>query len=198
MKTVYLIGDSIRFGIGLPDRRARGYGYFVKKTLEERGLAEVFQPNENCLFSAYVLENAAQWFEQAGDTAQICVVHWNCGAHDLTRIDGEPLTDVRTYAETLKRIYRRIALLCPNARQVFALNTAIDDDLPGPPRKDADMQRYNDAAMDALGGFPIVLNDLHTLTKAFPRDYRLDSTHFSEEGAQAIAQATAGLIARLI
>jgi hypothetical protein len=53
-------------------------------------------------------------------------VHWNNGLWDVLRLFGdEPFTEINYYGESLKRIYKRIRFLFPNAKIIFALSTSV-------------------------------------------------------------------------
>ena len=77
MKTVFLIGDSIRMG----------YDRFVRGVLADE--AAVYYPSENCRFAQYVLRYAHEWIEKECNPACVDVVHWNAGLWDVSRLYGE-------------------------------------------------------------------------------------------------------------
>ena len=66
MKNVLLIGDSIRMG----------YDKAVKHTLQNK--ANVYFPEENCRFAAYVLRYIHEYKRLVGDN-QVDLLHWNAG-----------------------------------------------------------------------------------------------------------------------
>ena len=70
MKTVLLIGDSIRQGYEQPVREALA------------GVADVLAPQENCRFAQYVLRNLHEWKGSANVPDDTDVVHWNAGLWD--------------------------------------------------------------------------------------------------------------------
>ena len=97
MKTVFLIGDSIRFGA---PPSSPGYGIYVKEKLA--GKAEVMYPDENCRFAQYTLRYLHEWAKDI-DRENVAVVHWNNGLWDALRLFGdEPFTPVEFYVDTLK------------------------------------------------------------------------------------------------
>ena len=96
MKNVLLIGDSIRMG----------YDKAVKHTLQNR--ANVYFPEENCRFAAYVLRYIHEYKRLVGDN-QVDVLHWNAGLWDNLHWFGEePQTPVEIYAYYIERICVRI------------------------------------------------------------------------------------------
>lgn len=81
MKTVFLMGDSIRMG----------YDRYVRDALADE--AAVYYPSENCRFAQYTLRNAHEWIEKDCQPERVDVVHWNAGLWDVLRLFGdEPLT----------------------------------------------------------------------------------------------------------
>ena len=109
MKKVVLIGDSIRLG----------YDKYIRNALG--GVATVCSPEENCRFAQYVLRYAHEW-KIAGEWGDdVDVVHWNAGLWDALRLFGEdPFTPLPFYADTLKRVHKRLRLLFPKAKIIFA------------------------------------------------------------------------------
>lgn len=126
MKKMFLIGDSIRFGLA-KEGREYGYGYYVKKKL--KGAAEVYQPDENCRFLQYTLRYLHEWAGKA-PLGEIDVVHWNNGLWDLLHMFGdEVFTSPSLYEELLIRVYNRIKYLFPRTKIIFALNTPVIEEL---------------------------------------------------------------------
>ena len=83
MKTVFLMGDSIRMG----------YDRYVRDALADE--AAVYYPSENCRFAQYTLRNAHDWIEKECQPECVDVVHWNAGLWDVARLFGdEPLTPI--------------------------------------------------------------------------------------------------------
>ena len=123
MKNIMLVGDSIRYGSHVVSEVAElspGYGIYVKEMLE--GVANVYAPEENCRFAQYSLRFLQKWAKKV-PAEEIDVVHWNNGLWDVLRLyDDEPLTPIEFYGDLLKRVYKRIRLLFPNAKVIFALS----------------------------------------------------------------------------
>ena len=187
MKNVFLIGDSIRFGSG---DVSPGYGVYVKEKLE--GRANVYAPDENCRFAQYTLRYLHEWVEKCGvDGKSIDVVHWNNGLWDVLRLFGEePFTPVDMYVEMLRRVHKRIRMLFPNARVIFALNTAVIEDMSKPEftRRNADIERYNAAALALMEELGVEVNDLYAVTKNMGREMHADWVHYNEEGSRILAE----------
>ena len=184
MKNIYLIGDSIRFGApGSP-----GYGVYVKEKLE--GKANVYAPNENCRFAQYTLRYLHEW-ANAVDKEKIDIVHWNNGRWDALRLFGdEPLTDIETYGIMLKRVYKRIIFLFPNAKVIFALSTAVIEEWGNPDffRYNSEIEQYNQKAKEVMNELGVEVNDLYTLSKSFDNSLHSDWVHYGTEGSKLLAE----------
>ena len=193
MKNVFLIGDSIRYGaISNPDYQTAnspGYGIYVAEMLN--GVANVYAPNDNCRFAQYTLRYLYDWSKDV-DCEGIDVVHWNNGLWDVLRINGdEPLTPVCVYEAMLVRVYNMIKKLFPNAKIIFALSTAVVEEWARPDfkRYNADIEKYNEAAIRALGNKDVIINDLYSISKDFDNGLHADWVHFNDEGSKILASA---------
>ena len=185
MKKIFLIGDSIRYGA----TTSPGYGVFVKEKL--CGKAEVYYPGENCRFAQYTQRYLHEWAESV-PREEIDIVHWNNGLWDVLRICGdEPFTDVDYYGETLKRVYKRIRLLFPRARIIFALSTSVIEEWAKPDfcRKNKDIEQYNRKAAEVLSPLGVKINDLYSITSKFDESLHSDWVHFGEEASKILADA---------
>ncbi len=169
MKKVILIGDSIRMG----------YDKYIKEALE--GTAEVYYPAENSRFATYVLRFAHEWKKKGEWPTDADIVHWNAGLWDVPEILGDdPLTPIAFYADTIARIDKRLRLLFPNAKLVFATSTAVQEEKHGEvfKRFNSTIRRYNAAAIEALSGTDTVINDLYAVTENCPEACHSDRTHY--------------------
>ena len=180
MKKILLIGDSIRMG----------YDKYVKMALD--GVAEVFSPTENCRFTQYVLRFFHKWLEDSGFGEETDLVHWNVGLWDVIQImDDEPITPIEVYEAYLHRICKRIKLLCPKAKVVFATSTPIVEAKVSPLyfRHNTTIEEYNAAAVRALAGTGTVINDLYALTATCPEEYHSDAVHYyTDAGTEYIGR----------
>ena len=169
MKKIVLIGDSVRMG----------YDKYVKDALT--GSAEVFYPQENCRFAEYVLRYAHEWKEKGEWGDDIDLVHWNAGLWDVLELFGdEPLSSIDYYEKTITRIDKRLRMLFPNAKMVFATSTSVNEQMSSPKftRHNKTIEEYNKVAVKALSSTDTVINDLYSLTTTFPNEYRSDWVHF--------------------
>ena len=189
MKKVILIGDSIR----------QGYDKFVKMALE--GSAEVYFPQENCRFAQYVLRNFNEWVGQSKfGGANVDCVHWNAGLWDcLTMYEDGCLTPIEVYEQFMERVCKRIRLICPNAKVIFATSTPVNEAGYKSPntfmRYNADIEKYNAVAVEVVKKYGFEVNDLYSLLADKPLSYHSDMTHFyTREAAELITNAVVGKI----
>lgn len=174
MKKVVILGDSIRMG----------YDKYVKEALKD--VAEVYYPKDNCKFAQNVLRMAHSWKKDMECSDDVDLVHWNAGHWDVIELYGdEPLSTVEHYSSTVARIHKRLRMLYPNAKIVFAYTTAVlEDQFTGiSMRHNSTICRYNEAARSALEGTDAIINDLYAITKDAPREYHSDATHYYTEKA---------------
>ena len=188
MKKIVLIGDSIRMG----------YDKYVKEALD--GVAEVYYPSENCRFAQYVLRFAHDWKEKGNWPDDVDLVHWNAGLWDAIELFGdEPITTISYYSQVILRIYKRLRMLFPNAKIVFATSTAVDEDRCGPhfKRHNNVIEEFNKAAIDALSGTDTIINDLYGVTANAPLSYHSDFVHYyTNEGTELIGGAVLSVICK--
>ena len=190
MKKVVLIGDSIRMG----------YDKYVKEALANT--AEVFYPPENCRFAEYVLRYAYDWAKNGEWGSDVDLVHWNAGLWDVLELFGdEPLTSLAYYGEAVARIDKRLRMLFPNAKIVFATSTNVNEKMGRPEffRRNATIEKYNAEALRVLKDTDTVINDLYPLTASFPDNYRSDWVHFyTPEGTEVIGGRVLSIICDLL
>ena len=168
-KKIMLIGDSIRMG----------YDKYVREALAD--VAEVYYPDENCRYAENVLRYAHEWKQRTGAPDDLDLVHWNAGLWDVLELFGdEPLSTKEYYANVIPRIHKRLRMLFPKAKLVFATSTAVDEALASPDfyRHNSTIEAYNAIAIEALADTDEVINDLYALTARLTRDYHSDFVHY--------------------
>ena len=168
-KKIVLLGDSIRMG----------YDKYVKEALAE--VAEVYYPNENCRFAQNVLRFLHEWKSKMGAPDDVDLVHWNAGLWDVVELFGdEPLSTPEYYANVIPRIDRRLRMLFPKAKIVFATSTSAIEGAPGADfnRHDSNIEKYNAIAVSALKNTDTVINDLYTLSASLPAEAHSDFVHY--------------------
>ena len=199
MKNIFLIGDSIRYGAQPKPTPAfgkvingpsPGYGVYVQE--KTAGIANVYAPDDNCRFAQYTLRYVHNWGAQVPDKNAIDVVHWNNGLWDALRLFGdEPLTPIEIYGDMLRRVYKRIRMVFPNARVIFALSTAVVEEWANPDfiRFNKEIEQYNAVAREVMAELGVQVNDLYSISAAFPNELHSDWVHFGEQGSQLLADA---------
>ena len=190
MKKIVLIGDSIRMG----------YDKYVKEALE--GTAEVYDAADNSRFAEYLLRYAHEWKNEGNWGDDVDLVHWNAGLWDALELFGdEPLTPISYYGELIARVDRRLRMLFPRAKMVFATSTNVNAAMGMPEfmRHNATIEKYNAAAIAALAGTDTTVNDLYRFTAALPDAYRSDWVHFyTAAGTEAIGGRVLSVISDLL
>ena len=157
-----------------------GYDKYVKEALD--GEAEVYYPDENCRFAEYVLRYAHEWKQNGNWGDDVDLVHWNAGLWDVPEILGDdPVTPIDQYEVQIARIDKRLRLLFPSAKIVFATSTAVQEEKFGPvfKRKNSTIEAFNAAAIKALEGTGTVIDDLYAVTATAPEECHSDMTHYS-------------------
>ena len=166
MKTVLLLGDSIRMG----------YDKSVKQTLD--GMAEVIFPAENCRFASYLLRYIHEYAQNRSD---IDVIHWNAGLWDCLRLfEEEPHTPIDVYAYYIDRICIRLQKLFPRAKIIFATSTAVESEKMSKnfKRYNEEIEKYNEAALEVIKKYGFEVNDLYALSAALGPEYHSDAVHY--------------------
>lgn len=176
MKKIVLIGDSIRMG----------YDKYVKAALE--GVAEVYYPNENCRFAANVLRFAHSWKEEGGWPEDVDLVHWNAGLWDVIHLFGdEAISTPEYYANVIPRIDKRLRLLFPKAKIVFATSTAVIENFKGfASRTNQEIEQYNAIARKALAETDTVFNDLYAVSRQVDPAAHSDNVHYNTDEGRRI------------
>jgi lysophospholipase L1-like esterase len=183
---VVLIGDSIRIG----------YAPLVAKRLEGKAIVVSAKPNGED--SGNVLRNLEEWvIKERPD-----VVHLNAGLHDLKLKDHTYQVPLADYEKNLKAILGRIQKET-HAKIIFATSTPILDDLhaqrkAGFDRVEADVQRYNIAAVAIMKQAGVPINDLHKLVEDGGKEKLIgpDGTHYTPAGYDILAAAVTNSILR--
>src|SRR5262245_32336700 len=170
---VVLLGDSIR----------AGYAPLVAKRLA--GKAVVVSP-KGAGDSAHLLKELDAVVKE-----KPAVVHFNAGLHDLRLVKKTKAhqVDLKAYRANLKLVVARLRKET-TAALVFANTTPIDDKLhakrkAGYDRLEADVLRYNVAALEVMREAGVPVNDLHGLVQSAGGVALLgpDGTHFTKAGS---------------
>lgn len=130
------------------------------------------------------------------------LVHWNAGLWDALELFGDaPLTPLAYYGEAIGRIDKRLRMLFPKAKMVFATSTNVNEAKANPDffRHNTTIQKYNAQALEALKDTDTVINDLYSLTASVPDSYRSDWVHFyTPEGTELIGGKVLSVICKML
>lgn len=185
MKSIILIGDSIRIG----------YAPFVKRELQD--VAQIWEPEKNGFTSRNVLLHLEPWVL----SREADVVHLNCGLHDLARDqdrDGT-LRDVRVSLEEYERNVRQIlARVQQCGKTIFwATITPVHQEnhrtYKGMQRWESDIEKYNEVASRVARERNVPVDDLNRVVTEAGRDEVLlpDGVHYTEAGYELLGKAVA-------
>ncbi|MBQ4043553.1 MAG: hypothetical protein IJD06_06120 [Clostridia bacterium] len=176
MKNVFLSGDSIRIG----------YDHCVRGMLSD--VARVYFSDDNCRYAENTLRYLHEWKNKCKIEGDVDCVHWNVGLWDcLILFDDGPLTPLDIYARFFERICRRMQIVFPHARQIFATSTPVYE--PGWPhpenccRRNADIRAYNETAAEIAQRYGMLVNDLYAALENAPQSWHSDQTHFYTKDA---------------
>ncbi|MEZ0386214.1 MAG: SGNH/GDSL hydrolase family protein [Verrucomicrobium sp.] len=166
-KRILLLGDSISIG----------YTPFVQEKLADK--AVVLRPMnkankaENCSGTTFGVQHIDRWLQIDGGKWD--VIHFNWGLHDLKHVLPEdptktsdkatdpPQATVEVYEKQLREIVAK--LQATGARLVFATTTYVPEGPQKVYRSNADVERYNAAALAIMKEKNIAVDDLYTASK---------------------------------
>lgn len=186
MKTVMLLGDSIRLGYQDIVKRQLGEGY------------SVWSPDENCRFSSYTFNSLRMYLPECPSPD---VIHWNNGLWDTSVIYPEDgcFTPLEEYIRHMGRILRELRKT--GARIIFATTTPVHplkEEHPTSKQFNSDIDRYNAAMFELLSGTDVIINDLNQLVRAdIEANICEDHIHLSDTGYELAGRAVADIIAAL-
>lgn len=168
---VLLIGDSISIGYTLP----------VRELLS--GKANVHRIPENGGNTNRGLEKLGAWL---GD-GKWDVIHFNWGLHDLRLDDGRQAVPLAQYEENLRALVRQ--LKATGAKLIWCSTTPVPEGDLNPPRRNADVIVYNEAAARVMRENGIPTDDLYAYANPILRELQLPANvHFKPEGSAMLAK----------
>jgi lysophospholipase L1-like esterase len=187
MKSIVLIGDSIRLG----------YQETVRGQLAD--WANVWAPVENGGTTENVLVHLDEW----AISRRADVVHINCGLHDIKKEFNQDTAAVplSAYTENVRSILTRLqaeteaavvwALTTPVNQERHRKNKAFD-------RFETDVVTYNGAASQISQELGLTVNDLYSVVASAGTDNILlaDGVHFRPEGYALLGESVAKCIKR--
>jgi arylsulfatase A-like enzyme len=176
---VLLIGDSISIG----------YTLEVRKLLA--GKVNLHRIPVNGGPTTRGVEQLDQWL----GTGRWDVIHFNWGLHDLRIMtNGQHQVELEQYEANLRRLVEKLKAI--GAKLIWASTTPVPEGKLNPPRRPADVPRYNEAALRVMKEFGVSVNDLYAF--ALPRlsESQLPSNvHFKPVGSAQLAKPVAEAIA---
>ena len=180
---VTLLGDSIRL---------IGYGTKVPELLGEE--FEVYQPEENCRYSAFTYRGLFDWAEGIKGSD---VIHWNNGLWDACTLfsEDESFTPLAFYLDTMERIAKELLKITPKV--IFATTTPVADGHRY--NKNPLIDKYNEAVVPRLTALGVEINDLHSLVFKHRDEYlKDDKVHLNEKGIDATAKQVVESIKKIL
>ena len=181
-KKVLLIGDSIRMG----------YDKYVKNYLSDS--CEVYYPKDNCRFAQYTLRHLSDW-KSGFNGDDLDLIHWNVGLWDTLELYNDGcLTPPEFYAFFIEKICKRIKVLFPKAKVIFATSTPVIESRFTEPhfskRLNSNVKKYNNIAVEICQKHGFAVNDLYSLVENVPEEYYSDMTPlYTPEGTQLLTDA---------
>jgi acyl-CoA thioesterase-1 len=190
-KRLLILGDSISIG----------YTPIVQKML--LGEMAVLRPMrgerpENCSGTTFGLPNIERWLQIDGGKWD--VIHFNWGLHDLKHMkaDGKTASDsaedppqvtVEVYEKQLREIVAK--LKTSGAKLIFATTTPVPDEPMKVYRSNADVIRYNEAALRVMKENDVIVNDLYSLVRPRMKELQIQpaNVHFTPAGSEVLATA---------
>ena len=178
---ITLLGDSIR---------QIGYGLKVPEYLGAS--FTVFQPNDNCRFTYYMLRMLHDCRREI-ETSE--VVHYNCGSWDACDLFGDgAFTPLDEYVRSMLRITDLLHSMCK--KLVFATTTPVLEG--GTDQVNELIVRENEAIVPLLSERGVVINDLYTTVERNKSQFICeDRVHLTEAGIEACARQTSDILRKL-
>lgn len=189
-KRVLILGDSISIGYTPVVQKMLADEMTVLRPMAKNGRAE------NCSGTTSGVANIDRWLQIDGGKWD--VIHFNWGLHDLKHMkaDGKTTSDLATdppqatvevYEKQLREIVAK--LKATGAKLVFAATTPVPDEPMKVYRANADVIRYNEAALRVMRDNDIAVNDLYTLVKPRMKELQIQpaNVHFVPAGSEVLA-----------
>jgi lysophospholipase L1-like esterase len=121
------------------------------------------------------------------------VIHFNWGLHDLKRDKEMHQVPLAAYEKNLRALVR--TLQGTKARLIWASTTPVPEGKLSPPRANADVRAYNEAARRIMEENNIAIDDLYTFAQPRLKELQLPvNVHFTAAGSRALAEQVAAAI----
>lgn len=166
---VLLIGDSISIGYTVPARN------LLKGKVNLHRIPANGGPTTRGLQSIDAWIGESKWD----------VIHFNWGIHDLKFVDGRHQVSLKDYEANLGKLVARLRRT--GAKLIWCSTTPVPESVT-PPRTNADVIKYNNAALAIMKANGIVVDDLYAFAeKQLDTIQRPKNVHFSPEGSKVLA-----------
>jgi len=183
---VLIIGDSI----------SNGYTPHVAQLLKEKAIVKHHRGNAQ--HTGTGLKKLDQWIGKI----EWDVIHFNWGLWDLCyrhpeskvqgkrdKVNGTITTTLEQYEKNLDKLVTRLKKT--DAKLIWAHTTVVPEKEAG--RIVGDDKKYNDLAARIMQEYGVTINDLHSLSKAFPfEDFKKPGdVHYTMDGYKKLAEQVA-------
>jgi acyl-CoA thioesterase-1 len=177
---VLLIGDSISVGYTLPVRRLLA------------GKANVHRIAMNGGPTTNGLKNIDAWL----GTGRWDVIHFNWGLHDLKIMEnGSQQISPADYEKNLRSLVQRLKRT--GAKLIWASTTPVPEGNLNPPRRPADIGKYNQIAARIMKSEKVETDDLYAFSMPLLKEIqRPENVHFTDAGSAKLAEQVATAITR--
>jgi len=187
---VLILGDSISIGYTPVVQKLLADEMTVLRPMAANGKAE------NCSDTKSGVLNIDRWLQIDGGKWN--VIHFNWGLHDVKhmkadgKVSDQASDPVNNTVEVYERNLREIVgkLKATGAKLIFATTTPCPEEPMKVFRSNADVIRYNEAALRIMKELGVQVNDLYTFALPQLKTIQIQpaNVHYTAEGSQALGE----------